>query len=234
MIESLRGDGLLDNTAIFVFGDNGRCLLRGKQWLYDPGTRVPLLVRWPGHIKAATVRRDPVIALDITATTLEIAGVARPPLMHGQSLMGGVKPRAHVFTARDRCDMTVDRIRSVRDGRYKLIHNFMPERPYAQFNEYIKNSYPTLLIIKDLHAAGKLDPVQAQWMAPRKPEFELYDHQTDPHEVRNLADEARHKPALRRLNGLLDRWIEESNDHGRTAESRETIEREEPRANLKG
>ena len=60
VMESLNADGLLENTVIFVFGDNGRCLLRGKQWLYDPGTHVPLLVRWPGHVKAGVVRRDPV------------------------------------------------------------------------------------------------------------------------------------------------------------------------------
>lgn len=229
VLEALKADGLLDNTAIFVFGDNGRCLIRGKQWLYDPGTQVPLLVRWPGHIKPGTVRRDPVVSLDITATTLEIAGVSRPALMHGQSLIGG-KARTHVFTARDRCDMTVDRIRAVRDSRYKLIRNFMPEKPYTQFNDYITKNYPTQRIIKELHAAGKLDAVQAQWMAPRKPDFELYDHAADPHEVNNLAADPKHKQALTRLTGLLDRWIVDSNDHGRTPESRETIEREEPRA----
>ncbi len=235
VIDALKADGLLDNTAIFVFGDNGRCLLRGKQWLYDPGTHVPLLVRWPGHIKPATVRRDPVISLDITATTLEIAGVARPQLMHGQSLLSRAdKPRSHVFTARDRCDMTVDRIRAVRDGRYKLIRNFMPDRPYTQYNEYIANSYPTQKVIKEMHAAGKLNAVQGQWMAERKPEFELYDHQADPHEVKNLAADVTHHRTLTRLNGLLERWIEEAGDQGRTPESRETIEREEPRANAKG
>jgi arylsulfatase A-like enzyme len=233
VMDALGKDGLLENTAIFVFGDNGRCLLRGKQWLYDPGTHVPLLIRWPGHIKPGTVRRDPVIALDITATTLEIAGVARPQLMHGRSLLGGAAKRTHVFTARDRCDMTIDRIRAVRDGRFKLIRNFMPDRPYTQFNEYIRNSYPTQQVIQDLHAAGKLDAVQSQWMALRKPEFELYDHQADPHEVKNLAAEPKHKKDLTRLSVMLDRWIEETGDQGRTPESRETIEREEPRATLK-
>jgi N-sulfoglucosamine sulfohydrolase len=229
-LTALEADGLLENTVIFVFGDNGRCLLRGKQWLYDAGTHVPLLVRWPDRVKPGTVRRDPVISLDITATTLEIAGVPKPRLFHGQGLFSGAQPRQHVFTARDRCDMTVDRIRAVRDSRYKLIRNFMPDKPYTQFNQYITTSYPTQQVIKDLHAAGKLNAVQAQWMAPRKPEVELYDHQSDPHEVRNLADEPRHRKTRQRLTALLDQWIIETNDQGRTPESRETIEREEPRA----
>ncbi len=230
ILDALRADGLLDNTAIFVFGDNGRCLLRGKQWLYDPGTHVPLLVRWPGRVARGTVRRDLVNALDITATALDIAGVAHPRGMHGQSLFGGAKPRQYIFTARDRCDMTVDRIRAVRDHRYKLIHNFMPDRPYAQFNEYIRDNYPTLRVIQELHAAGKLNATQSQWMAPRKPEFELYDLKADPHEVRNLAEDPAHRTILRRLSGALDRWIEETGDQGRTPESPETIRREEPRA----
>ena len=153
--------------------------------------------------------------------------------MHGQSLLGGAKPRQHVFTARDRCDMTVDRIRAVRDSRYKLIRNFMPDRPYTQFNEYITRQYPAQGVIKELHAAGKLNAVQAQWMAPRKPEVELYDHRADPHEVNNLAGDQRHQGAQKRLTALLDRWIAESNDQGRIPETRETIEREEPRANIK-
>ncbi len=233
-IQALKDDGLLENTVVFVFGDNGRCLLRGKQWLYDAGTHVPLIVRWPGHLKAGSVRRDPVISLDITATTLEIAGIAKPTPMHGQALFSGSKPRQHIFTARDRCDMTVERIRAVRDRRYKLIRNFMPEKPYTQFNEYINNSYPTQKVIKELHTAGKLNPVQAQWMAPRKPDVELYDHQADPHEVANLAADPRHQSARTRLTKLLDQWIIETSDQGRTPEPREVIEREEPRANIRG
>lgn len=234
VIEALKKDGLLENTVIFVFGDNGRCLLRGKQWLYDPGTHVPLIVRWPGSVKAGVVRKDPVISLDITATTLEAAGVPRPSLFHGQSLLGSAKPRERVFTARDRCDMTVDRIRAVREGNYKLIRNFMPDRPRTQFNQYITQNYPTQRILKELHAAGKLDAVQSQWLAPTRAEVELYDLRSDPHEVRNLAGDAKHQAAKQRLVKTLEEWIEQSGDQGRTPETRETIEREEPRANLKG
>ncbi|MBL8227560.1 MAG: sulfatase [Bryobacterales bacterium] len=234
VLDALKRDGVLDNTVIFVFGDNGRCLLRGKQWLYDPGTQVPLLVRWPGVTKPGTVRKDPAIALDITATTMDVAGIEKPALLHGQSLFAKAKPRGMVFTARDRCDMTVDRIRAVRDGRYKLIRNFLPDRPYTQFNEYITNSYPTQKVIKELHASSKLNAVQAQWMAERRPDFELYDLEADPHEVNNLASKPEHKKTLDRLSKALNQWIEQTNDQGRIPESRETIDAEEPRARKSG
>ncbi|MBI2685612.1 MAG: sulfatase [Acidobacteria bacterium] len=229
-LDALKQDGLLDNTAIFIFGDNGRCLLRGKQWLYDAGTHVPLIVRWPGHIKPGTVRKDPVISLDITAATLDTAGIEHPKLFHGQSLFKNAKPRTGIFTARDRCDMTVDRIRAVRDARYKLIHNFYPDRSYSQFNEYIKTSYPTLTVLQDLAKEGKLNDLQARWVAPVRPEFELYDHQADPHEVNNLASKSEHKKTLDRLNNRLNQWIADTNDQGRTPEPQSVILQEEPRA----
>jgi arylsulfatase A-like enzyme len=232
VLDLLKAGGLLDNTLIFVFGDNGRCLLRGKQWLYDPGTHIPLLVRWPGRIQPGTVRTGLASAVDITATTIEAAGLPRPTPMHGQNLLAG-RRRPYVFTARDRCDMTVDRIRAVRDYRYKLIRNFMPDKPYTQFNQYITNSYPTQSVIADLHAAGKLGPIPSRWMAHRKPEFEFYDVLEDPHEVSNLAGDPRRREDFLRLCAVLDKWIEESQDQGRTAEPREVIEREEPRAAAK-
>jgi arylsulfatase A-like enzyme len=232
VLDELKKDGLLENTLIFVFGDNGRCLLRGKQWLYDAGTHIPLIVRWPGRIAPGTVRKDPVLSLDITAATLEAAGVPLPKLFHGQSLFGKAKPRTEIFTARDRCDMTVDRIRAVRDSRYKLIHNFYPERSYSQFNEYIRNSYPALTVIQNLAKEGKLNELQARWVAPQRPEFELYDHVADPHEVNNLAGNPAHRKTLERLQKRLAQWITETGDQGRVAESAADIAREEPRANV--
>lgn len=232
VLDELKKDGLMDNTMIVIFGDNGRCLLRGKQWLYDAGTRVPLLIRWPGHIKPGTVRKDPVIALDITAATLDAAGLPHPKLFHGQSLFGNAKPRTEIFTARDRCDMTVDRIRAVRDARYKLIHNFYPDRSYSQFNEYIKQNYPTLTVLQNLAKEGKLTELQARWVAPTRPEYELYDHEADPHEVNNLAADPAHKKAFERLKKRLADWIVETNDQGRTPEPASVIAQEEPRANI--
>jgi uncharacterized sulfatase len=128
--------------------------------------------------------------------------------------------------------MTVDRIRAVRDARYKLIHNFYPDRSYAQFNEYIKNSYPALTVLQTLAKEGKLNDLQARWLAPTRPEFELYDHQADPHEVNNLAADPAHKKAFERLKKRLDQWIAETNDQGRTAEPRAVLEAEEPRLNV--
>jgi arylsulfatase A-like enzyme len=215
LLDKLKEDNALDNTAIFFFGDNGRCLIRGKQWLYDYGTHVPLIVRWPGVAKPGSVRDEPCIALDMTASTLAAAGFAIPESFHGRPLFGpGARPREFIVTARDRCDETVDRIRAVRDARYKYIRNFMPERPYIQANAYIEEFYPTQRVMKELHAAGKLNPVQELWMAPRKPAVEFYDTRTDPFEVRNLAGSRDHAALVAKFAKRLDDWMAETHDQG--------------------
>jgi arylsulfatase A-like enzyme len=217
-LRRLEQDGLADNTAVFFFGDNGRCLIRGKQWCYDAGVHVPLIVRWPGGAAAGTVREDPVSAIDITATSLALAGI-EPRKMQGRVMLGpGAARRDHVFAARDRCDMTVDRIRSVRTRRYNYIRNFMPERPYTQYNEYILKQYPTLTVMKELHAKGKLSGPELLFMQPRKPEEELYDVNADPHEIKNLAGSPEHEGILRDLRGKVQGWIQETNDQGRFPE----------------
>jgi arylsulfatase A-like enzyme len=219
VLKMLEEEGLAANTAVFFFGDNGRCLIRGKQWLYDAGIHIPLLVRWPGVTKPGTVREDLVSAIDIPATALATAGIALPHSMQGQVMLGpNSRRRDHIFAARDRCDDTVDRIRCIRTSRYKLIRNFMPERPYTQANRYIETQYPTLGVMKKLHAEGKLNDTQALFMQPRKPEYELYDVIADSHEVQNLADAPRHKKTFQELSTKLERWIEQSSDQGRLPE----------------
>jgi uncharacterized sulfatase len=219
-LDALRKDGLDGNTIVFFFSDNGRCLIRGKQWLYDGGIHIPLIVRWPGTTKAGAIRTDLVSAIDVMATSIESAGAKLPSIMHGRPIFGeGAKPRDVIFAARDRCDVTVDRIRCVRSSRYKYIRNFMPERPYTQANNYIETSYPTLAAMKRLHAEGKLNDAQSLFMQPRKAEIEFYDLQSDPHEIRNLADSSAHKPERERLASLLDRWIKDTHDAGAVPES---------------
>ena len=213
LLEALGREGLLDSTVVFLFGDNGRCLIRGKQWLYQPGTNVPLLVRWPGELPKGVVREDPVSILDVTASTLAFASVPLPPVFHGRPLFGG-RPRDHVITARDRCDMTVDRIRCVRGRRYSYIRNFMPERPHTQFNEYIQKQYPTLGVLKDLHEKGRLTAAQALFMQPRKPEVEFYDRAIDPYEIDNLAGSPEHRKPVAEYAGMLERWVAETKDRG--------------------
>jgi arylsulfatase A-like enzyme len=160
ILKRLDDERLADNTAVIFIGDNGQCHVRGKQWLYDGGIHIPLIVRWPGKLNAGQVCDHMISAIDISATVLKIAGVEPPEYMEGKVFLepdakGVWKPVArheYIIAARDRCDETVDRIRCVRTKQYKYIHNFMPERPYTQPNAYKEQSYPMLNLMKELHA----------------------------------------------------------------------------------
>ena len=151
--------------------------------------------------------------------------MTKPATMQGEVFLGkgASSPRQYVFGARDRCDETVFRFRAVRDTRYRYIRNFTPERPFLQPNTYKERSYPVWNLLKELHAKGKLTPTQAVLCAPSMPSEELYDLDTDPYEIDNLAGskQPEHRLVLKRLRSALEGWIDESNDQGRVLESPE-------------
>jgi N-sulfoglucosamine sulfohydrolase len=228
ILQQLASDGLADNTLIVFFGDNGQAHVRGKQWCYDSGLHVPLIVRWPAAF-AAPKRFRPgsadnrlISSIDFLPTMLDLAGMKKPDQMQGRIFLGdhATAPREYVFGARDRCDETVARFRTVRDRRYRYIRNFMPERPFLQPNEYKEKQYPVWDLLKQLNAENKLTAVQKFLTAPSMPAEELYDLQIDPHEINNLADSSNpeHRASLQRLRSALGKWIEESKDQGRTPE----------------
>jgi uncharacterized sulfatase len=69
-----------------------------------------------------------------------------------------------------------------------------------------------------LYAQGKLTPEQARFMSPYRSGEELYDLQSDPHELHNLASDAKHRPVLNKLRETLNRWIQETGDQGEIPE----------------
>lgn len=219
VLKRLADEGLADNTVVMYFGDHGRPHVRGKQWLYEEGIRIPMIIRWLGHIKPGTVVHDLVSTVDHAPTFLTVAGIEPPGHLQSRTLLGrGRKKRDCIFAARDRCDGTPDRIRCVRTKRHKYIRNFHPERLYTQFNGYKKLQYPVLTLMHVLHKQGKLTPDQARFMAQIRPEEELYDLENDPHELRNLAGDPKFGGVLSNLRGKLDQWTKQTADCGQTPE----------------
>jgi hypothetical protein len=133
--------------------------------------------------------------------------------------------RKYAFAARDRIDETLQRIRSVHDGRFHYLRNFMPDRPFTALNRYKEKCFLVMPLLRQLHAEGKLNDVQAALMAARLPEEELYDTEKDPHEINNLAQSssAAHQAALKRLRAELEKWIQETKDQGSELEPPELV-----------
>ncbi len=228
VLAQVAADGLLENTIIVFMGDNGQAHVRGKQFVYDSGLHVPLIIRWaknfpvPKHFKPGKVDDRLLLSIDLTATTLNLAGVQKPEKMQGEIFLGkqAAQPHQYIFGARDRCDETVFRFRTVRDARYRYIRNFTPERPFLQANRYKETSYPVWNLLKELDREDKLTPVQKFLTAPTMPPEELYDLQTDPREIGNLAYSTNpaHQATRQRLRKVLEQWIVRSNDQGRFPE----------------
>lgn len=233
VLERLRADGLFEDTVVMFFADNGRLEARGIHWCYDSGLHVPLIVRWPDHFPAppqigrGKLDERLLSLIDVTATTLAIAGLSRPLLMQGQVFLGkdAGPPRSYVFSARDRIDETVLRIRSVRDARYRYIRNFTPGPTFAALNRYKEKCFLTLPLMRELQARGALSGPPAELLARSGPSEELYDLAADPFEIRNLAvsGDPEHRDALARLRSALEVWMVETGDQGGLPEPAEVV-----------
>ena len=207
ILKRLDDEGLADNTIVFFIGDHGRCHIRGKQFLYDGGIRIPMIMRWPGQIEAGQVSEDLTSSLDICATILEVAGIEAQTPLHGISLFSEhLKERKFVFSARDRMGDTHDAMRAIRSRDFKLILNLMPERPWCQYSGYKESSYPALAEMNVLHMKGKLNEVQSKFFASSKPVIELFDLRSDPYEINNVAHDLRYESVKAEMLASLGEW----------------------------
>jgi N-sulfoglucosamine sulfohydrolase len=233
VLSQLRADGLEDDTIIIFFGDNGRLEPRGIHWCYDNGLRVPMIIQWPKNHPAPPQWKpgsvdDRILSLiDVTATTLALAGIERPPLIQGRVFLGD-RADAHrrfAFAARDRIDEAVQRIRSVHDERFHYIRTFTTGPTFASLNRYKEKCFPIQPLMRQLHTEGKLTGPPLALMRHVGPSEELFDTQADPHEIRDLSKSTQpeHREALTRLRAALGTWIIETNDRGAIPEPPEII-----------
>ena len=160
--------GLRDNTIVIFYSDNGgkeayakqHPLRSGKGWLYEGGIRVPLIVRWPGHVAPGSTTDHIATTVDLFPTFLEILGdKTAPSELDGESFVDVLRgaagrtnrtiywhyPHYHVGSGMVPAG-------AIRRGRYKLI-------------EWFEGS-----------------------VAGRGVKFELFDLEADISEKRNLAD----------------------------------------------
>ena len=233
ILEQLKKDGLDDDTIIVFFADNGRLDARGIHWPFDSGLHVPMIIRWaknhkvPRHFKPGSVNKQVISLLDLTATTMSMAGLDRPRDMQSRCFLGAAADpaRRFAFAARDRIDETEVRMRSVSDGTYHYIRNFTPGAGFLTLNRYKEKCFLVKPLMRELHAAGKLTGPPADLMKPFPKEM-LFNIKQDPHEIKNLATskKAKDREALIRLRTALDTWMVETGDRGHIPEPRHIVE----------
>ena len=165
ILEKLENLGIADETLIVFSSDHGEEFLDHgghfhEENVYGEMINVPLILRWPGVVPEGHVIDETVQMLDVAPTVLELAKIAKPDSMQGESLVPlfttperwSARPAVSEWTRRtdQRDEEMVDAFSIIVDG-YKLIHNV--ERPDGF------------------------------------PEYELYDHRQDPLDQNDIASE---------------------------------------------
>ncbi|WP_145086355.1 sulfatase-like hydrolase/transferase [Anatilimnocola aggregata] len=207
-LQELDAAGLSADTIVFYYGDHGSGMPRSKRWPCNSGLHVPLVVFFPEKWKhlapkeyQAGSKSDRLVSfVDLAPTLLSIVGTEPPQWMQGHAFAGKyqTEPQPYLFGERGRMDERMDLVRSVTDGRYVYLRNYFPHVSQAQHVDY-QFATPTTRVWRKLFDDGKATEAQAIfWREPKAPE-ELYDLQSDPDEVRNLAGSAEHRAVLEKL-----------------------------------
>ena len=223
LLDELNRAGAAENTLVVYFGDHGAQFPRGKGTVYEGALRVPLIVRWPGHAKAGTVREELVSTLDLLPTALAAAGLGEQanglPGLALQPLLAGEQPdqwRKYVFALTTGSFPRACFVQhSVRDDRYQLISSPRPGTRNLDADTYLNPQHPHFVVsgAKPAELAQAPDDVQAAmalWTKP--PRYELYDLEQDPHEWTNLADDPAHAKTRDRLIRALQEWQRQTRD----------------------
>lgn len=221
LLDALERSGKARDTLVVYLGDHGADFLRGKRTCYEGGVRIPLLLRWPGRARPQ-VREELVSTVDLLPTLLAAAGVPPVPGVAGRALQpllgGGPAPwRTHLFTEwhTHAAAANYHPQRAVRDDRYKLIENLLPDVVNPDYADTIRKLEADAVERGEegfrggiqRAVAGAAPAVRAGYaVMERPPRHELYDLREDPHEFRNLAGSPAHAAILADLAGRLDAW----------------------------
>jgi len=217
VLDELDKRGLAENTLVLFMGDNGASQLRGKGTLYEFGVHVPLIVRWPGQVKPGTATSELISGEDLAPTILEAVGVKTPAEMTGRSVLKLLRGepfegRKQVFAERGAHGSGLptnsaqfDLGRCVITPRYKLIYNALWQLPYTPV-DFARD--PFWKELQAMHQAGTFPKaLDSLYFAPTRPMFELYDLESDPAELHNLAGSAESKAVEKELKGTLQEWM---------------------------
>ena len=213
VVKELENQGVLDNTIIIFMADNGRPFPRCKTRLLDSGIKTPLIIHWPAGLKQkGKVSHSLVSVIDLAPTTLEWAGLKPLKSFQGVSM----KPlfsnpeasiRKYVF-AEHNWHGQIAHERMVRHGDYVYIRNAYPNLPAICG---LRGQCPQVEL-RTLAREGKLTSAQMDPLLEPRPAEELFNVSDDPHQIKNIVGEARHRTDLNYLRKLMDEWQRRTGD----------------------
>lgn len=220
ILKELEASGEADNTIVFYFSDHGGVIARSKRYVYETGTRVPLIIRIPVRFKklrpnteAGSQVNSLVSFVDLAPTVLKIADIQVPDFMQGNTFLGNpTSEQSYAFMFRGRMDERPDMSRAVRDSAFRYIRNYMPHRIYGQHLAYLWKAKSTRSWEKE-YKEGRCNEIQRKFWES-KPIEELYHTASDPWEVNDLADNPDYKEVLERMRGANEEWMTDIRDAG--------------------
>ncbi|MGB2128522.1 MAG: sulfatase family protein [Flavicella sp.] len=203
VLEMVAANGYVDRTLFVYASDHG---ITGKWGVSEPGLRVPLVVRWPGVIKANTTSDVLVSLIDILPTFLEVVAASPQKSLDGSSfyktLLGDETPiHDYIYgiaTKQNIQKCAIFPSRMIRGEQYKYIRNYNAKEVLASN-------------LGDNNAVNAFIKKGANYYA-KVPYEELYDLHNDPYEKRNLAKQKRYQKEKKRLIEALDAWMISQND----------------------
>ena len=221
LMNQLEEDGMLDNTIIMFWSDHGGNLLRQKRAVGNSGLNVPLIIRYPNKMDAGKVDERIVSLMDLGPTVLSLLNIEPPKHYDGKAIAGPYEddPREYAFGTADRFDESTDMQRSVLDGRYVYVKNFLPELPLIYRNKYRERITMNSKLIQ-MDSFNMLEGDAAYIFMKTKPVEEFYDLANDPYEVHNIIDNPKYFKRINDFRVALENWQKEINDQGFIAENK--------------
>lgn len=226
-LEELEEAGLAENTIVLYWGDHGSGMPRGKRWPYNSGLHVPMILHVPEKWKHLAPKgyepggvSDRMVAfVDLAPTMLSLAGLEPRDWMQGHAFAGEFETEGpeYSFGFRGRMDERHDLVRTVMGKRHVYLRHYMPHRIYGQYIDYMFKT-PTTQVWHEMYHAGELNEAQSHFWE-KKPTEELYDLETDPDEVINLAGSPEHQDVLEKMRAAHEEWEREIRDIGFLPES---------------
>jgi arylsulfatase A-like enzyme len=217
----LKEYGFENNTLFIYTTDQGSEWPHSKWTVYDTGIHVPFIAVWPGKIKPGSVCNAMISFVDMTPTFIDIAEGRQPDGIDGKSffdvLLGKSETfRDYVYASHTRDgNMNVFPQRCVRGTRYKYVLNLRPENVWSTHFTKVPGIPESHKQVWDTWVEkARTDPQAAKLLdiIEHHPAEELYDLQTDPHELNNIAGKPEAKRVLRKMRRQLMKWMVSQND----------------------
>jgi len=202
VLDALRQAGLEDDTIVLFTTDHGIAFPRMKCHLYDTGTGVAMMMKFPGNPAAGSACDALVSHIDVFPTLCDLLGLPTPPTVKGRSLTpilrGDAQEVNDAIFAEVNYHAAYEPMRCIRTARHKFIRRYDWHGGPVPANT---DGGPA----KDFYRqAGYFDRPLAREM--------LFDLHLDPMERENLIGDPTYQAVHNDLSARLVRWMEDTND----------------------